>query len=182
MLNLTICFAVILEATFGQELLTQSDGALTYTAEVSTSLTTHESVTMEIFTGRWEVFNDPLLDRRLIPDDPAQREGLRVTLLCSAWFTQVIQGYDVINMKLNNQKLKHYYYEEIRDPDGYITLCYGAIVGPFKVFSCFNMTKAEIDKASDYGTFKWVLENFKTPFILEMVILPIIFLLGTFGR
>ena len=173
---------MILEATFGQELLTQSDGALTYSAEVSTSVTKDESVTIEIFTGRWEVFNDPLLDRRLIPDDPVQRQGLRVTLLISTWFTQVIHGYEIMNMKISYQKLKQYYDEEIGDPDGCITLCYGAFVGPTKFFSCFNITKAEIDKASDYGTFKWVLENLKTAFILDMVILPIVFLLGTFGK
>ena len=85
-------------------------------------------------------------------------------------------------MKISYQKLKQYYDEEIGDPDGYITLCYGAIVGPFKIFSCFNITKAEIDKTSDYGTFKCVLENLKTVFILDTVILPIKFLLGTFGK
>ena len=170
---MTIRFAVILEDTFGQELLTQSDG---------TSVTADESVSIEIFTGRWEVFTDPLLDRRLIPDDPVQREGLGVALLISTWFTQVIHGYEIMNMKISYQKLKQYYDEEIGDPDGYITLCYGAIVGPFKFFSCFKIRKAEIDKASDYGTFKCVLENLKTVFILDMVILPIIFLLGTFGK
>ena len=92
-------------------------------------------------------------------------------LLISTWFTQVIHGYEIMNMKISYQKLKQYYDEEIGDPDGYITLCYGAIVGPFK-----------IDKTSDYGTFKCVLENLKTVFILDMVILPIIFLLGTFGK
>ena len=40
-------------------------------------------------------------------------------------------------MKISYQKLKQYYDEEIRDPDGYITLCYGAIVGPFKNFFVF---------------------------------------------
>ena len=115
---MTIRFAVILEATFGQELLTQNNGALTYPAEVSTSVTADESVTIEIFTGCWEVFNDPLLDRRLIPDDPVQREGLGVTLLFSTWFTQVIHGYEIMNMKISYQKLKQYYDEEIGDPDG----------------------------------------------------------------
>lgn len=155
---------------FGQDSSTQNATA------------TMETVTQEIFTGRWEVFNDPLLDRRLIPDDPAQREGLRVMLLVSTWFTQVIHGYDVINMKLNYQKLMHYYYQEFGNVDGYITLCYGAMVGPFKIFSCLNITKEQIDANDDYGTFQWVWENLKAAFLVDIIIMPLIFLIGIFGE
>ncbi len=38
-----------------------------------------------VFTGRWAVFNDPLLPLSMIPDDPAQREGLRVGMVLGVW-------------------------------------------------------------------------------------------------
>ena len=140
-------FSVIFVVIFGQE------------SSMQNISTTMETVTREMFTGRWEVFNDPLLDPRLIPDDPEQREGLRVMLLCSNWYSTVIFGYDVINMDLSYQKLMQYYYKEFGNTDGYLTLCYGAMVGTYKSFACFNVTKAEIDANDDYGTFQWVFEN-----------------------
>ena len=144
--------------------------------------TTMETVTREIFTGRWEVFNDPLLDPKLIPDDPDQREGLRVMLLCSTLYSTVISGYDVISMKIDYHRLMEYYYKEYNNTGGYITLCYGAMRGTNKYFSCVNITKAEIDAHDDYGTFNWVLENLRTAFISDIIMMPLIFLIGIFGK
>ena len=163
-------FSVTLVVSFGQGSPLQN---------VSTTM---DTVTRESFTGRYEVFNDPLLDHRLIPDDPAEREGLRVMLLVSNWYSTVIFGYDVINMDLNYQKLMQYYYKEFGNTDGYITLCYGAMVGTYKSFNCFNVTKAEIDANDDYGTFRWVFENAKTAFLSDIIIMPLIFFIGIFGK
>ena len=139
--------------------------------------TSFETTTREMFTGRWEVFNDPLLDPRLIPDDPVEREGLRTVLLNSNWF----DNKGITQLKINYQKLRTYFYTEHEQKDGYLTLCGGATVGSWIFFTCWNLTKEDIDRYDDYGTFKFIIEKNKAAFYCDMVILPVICLLGVTG-
>ena len=141
------------------------------------STTSFESTTKEVFSGRWEVFNDPLLDPRLIPDDPVEREGLRTVLLNSNWF----DNNGITQPKLDYQKLQTYYYTEHKQKDGFLLLCGGATVGSWIFFTCWNMTKEQIDKFDDYGTLKFIMESNKAAFYSDIVILPIICLLGVTG-
>ena len=71
-----------------------------------------QQTTREVFTGRWAVFNDPRVHPRLIPDDPVEREGLRVVLLVSTWITDNVGGYKTYALKMNHDKLMRYYYTE----------------------------------------------------------------------
>ena len=141
-----------------------------------------QQTTREIFTGRWAVFNDPLLDHRLIPDDPVNREGLRIALLVSTWTTREIGIYKVPTLAVDFEKLMRYYYTEHEEKDGYIPLCIGGVIGPSVELYCWNSTKEDVDKYAKYRTFEFVLENTKEAFISDMVVLPLVFILGVFGK
>ena len=57
---------------FGQSSESQTNSFIPLSSESlqhNTNISTTEVMTREVFTGRWSVFNDPMLDPRLIPDD-----------------------------------------------------------------------------------------------------------------
>ena len=142
------------------------------------STVSFEPTTREIFTGKWEVFNDPMLDPRLIPDDPMERELLRIMLLVSTWY----EDNGIIYMKVNYKKASRYYYNEHEEKGGFLTLCAGTMVGSWKFFTCWNLTKEEIDRYNNFGTFKYITDNkIKVAFFTDMVLLPIICVLGLIG-
>ena len=173
-------FSAILDAVLGQEisLINQSLFSTKSFPPVKEIITTSfETTTREVFTGRWEVFNDPLLDPRLISDDPVEREGLRTLLLNSNWF----DNNDIIQMTIDYQKVRTYFYTEHEQKDGYLTLCGGAMFGSDRFFTCWNMTKEDIDKYDTYGTFKFIVENNIVAFVSDMVILLIVGTLGLIG-
>ena len=175
-----ILFSAILDVVLGDEISLVnrslfSTKSLPPVNEIKT--TSLETTTREVFTGRWEVFNDPMLDPRLIPDDPMEREGLRTLLLVSAWY----DDNGITMMKLDFHKLMLYYYNEYQQKDDILTHCGGAMIGSVKVFFCWNETKDTIDKTDSFGTFEYIMENTKEAFVSDMVILPIIWLIGTVG-
>ena len=179
---------VLFSNSFGQDIYTQTVDLLsTFSLDsipqiTGLSTTETEMQTREVFTGRWSVFNDPMLDPRLIPDDPEQREGLRVTLLVSTWAPYDLDGNIAYIIKVNKQKLKEYYYREHRAKDGYITLCTGVMCGSHKIFICYNTSQEKIDKYATYQTFDFVMENLKEAFLTDMIIMPLVFIFGVFGK
>ena len=174
-------FSAILYVVLGQEIsiinqLLFSTKSLPPVNEIMTS--SFETPTREIFTGRWEVFNDPLLDPRLIPDDPVEREGLRTMLLVSNWY----DDNGIITMKIDYHKVMLYYYNEHQQKDDILRLCGGTMIGSQKVFLCWNYTKNQIDKRDSYGTFEYIMANTKETFLLDTILFPIICLTGTIGK
>ena len=128
------------------------------------------------------MFNDPMLDPRLIPDDPVEREALRVILLVSTWAPFELDGHKTYIMKVNHQKLMEYYYGEHGAKSGYITLCGGVMLGPQKVFICYNTSQEGLDKYAKYQTFDFVMENIKEAFLTDVIIMPLVFIFGVFGK
>lgn len=161
--------------------LSESDINVTSSEFLNTTITV-EASTREVFTGRWAVFNDPNLHPSLIPDSLEEREGLRVVLLVSSWTTITYGGYTAPMMKINHEKLMRYYYTEHQEKNGYITLCAGLVAGPHRSFFCYNQTKQAIDKYAKYQTFDFVWENSKEAFLSDMIILPVIFVIGSIGK
>ena len=119
-----------------------------------------------------------MLDPRLIPDDPMEREGLRTLLLVSNWY----DDNGIITMKLDYHKVMLYYYNEHQQKDDILRLCGGTMIDSLKVFFCWNFTKDHIDKSDSYGTFEYIMENTKETFLLDTILLPIICLTGTIGK
>ena len=150
---------------------------ISHVNEIST--VSFEPTIREMFTGKWEVFNDPMLDPHLIPDDPMEREGLRIMLLVST----LHDNNGRIEMKLNYQKVSRYYYNEHEQKGGFLTLCAGTMVGSLRVFFCWNLTKEDIEKYDNFGSLEFITENdFKVAFFTDMVLLPIICVLGLIGK
>ena len=170
-----LIFSVCKYVVLGQETSGINQSFFSPLNEIST--TSFEATTREVFSGKWEVFNDPMLDPRLIPDDPMEREGLKTMLLVSNWF----DNNGVIQMKVDYQKVMRYYYTEHEEKDGFLTLCGGTMIGSWRLLICFNLTKEEIDKFDNYGTLEYILENNKEAFLSDMILLPIIGLVGVIG-
>ena len=151
--------------------------------DTNTSTAEAELITREVFTGKRSVFNDPMLDPRLIPDDPVEREGLRVALLVSTWRPLDLGEFKINIMKINHEKLMQYYYSEYGAQNGYITLCAGYLMpGDTKDLFCYNVTQKELDKYATYQTFDFIMENVKEAFLTDMVVLPLVFIFGIFGK
>ena len=62
-----------------------------------------------------------------------------------------------------------------------LRLCGGAMIGSWKFFTCWNLTKEHIDKYDNYGTLEYILEHYKEAFLSDMFLLPIIGLVGVIG-
>ena len=139
--------------------------------------TSIQSTTREVFTGKWEVFNDPFLDPRIIPDDPMEREWLRNTLLVSTWYN----NKGIMQLKIDYQEVLRYYYTEHNQKDGMLRFCTGAMIGSSRIFVCWNMTKEDIDKHDTYGTLQFLIDTNGEAFYSDMVILPIVCIIGVTG-
>ena len=106
-----------------------------------------------------------------------------MSVLCSTWHPMVYNGFPTITMKLNHEKVMRYYYTEYGQREVYLTMCFGLMTAPnTKFFTCFNSTKEAIDKYATYQTFDYIMENLKEAFISDLVIMPLIFILGIFGK
>ena len=81
-----------------------------------------------------------------------EREWLRNMLLVSKW----VDSGGTIQMRIDYQELMRYYYTEHDQKDGMLTLCGGAMIGSYKFFTCWNMTKEHIDKSDNYGTLEYI--------------------------
>ena len=135
-----------------------------------------------VYTGRWSVFNDPNLDQSIIPDDEDQREGLRVGLLVAEWGYLNLGGSLWYGVIMDNSKLVTYYHTyHVNQSEPFLVCQPVQLVGTPQFYFCSSYTKEEIDKMDNKGTFQYIWKFQREDFLCDIIILPLISLIGIFG-
>ena len=142
---------------------------------METTVTISSQIT---FTGIWSVFNDPNLDQSIIPEDEAQREGLRVGLLVSDWIT----SNSIFGAKINVGKLVTYFYQHHTNHSIPLMICQPVQFGSSPQFLlCDVYSKDTINDMDSWGTLDYIWENERERFLPDLIILPLVSLTGIFG-
>ena len=156
-----------------------TSAAINYTEEL------HEIWTEKsryVYTGRWSVFNDPNLDQSIIPDDEDKREGLRVGLLVSDWIYRKIGNSLVLGAQLDHAKLVTYYHTHHGNQSEPLLVCQPIqTISMLQFFFCDGYTKEDIDLFDNRGTFQYIWKFERGEFLPDIIILPLISLIGIFG-
>ena len=135
-----------------------------------------------MYTGRWSVFNDPNLDQSIIPDDEYEREGLRVGLLVSDWIYAEVESQLYFGAKMDNLKLITYYHTHHVNQSQPLLVCQPIqFVGSPQFYFCGSETKESIDELDSRGSFAYILKYQREEFLVDIVILPLVMLIGIFG-
>ena len=135
-----------------------------------------------VYTGRWSVFNDPSLDQSIIPDDEDQREGLRVGLLVTYWTYRKIGSSTLFVGKIDESKLITYYYTHHVNQSEPLLVCQPLqIIGLPMSTLCTTYNKERIDRLDYRGTFKYIWEFEREKFIVDIIVFPLVVILGIFG-
>ena len=128
------------------------------------------------------MFNDPNLDQSIIPDDEVQREGLRVGLLVSDWGYRKVGSLTIFGTILDNSKLVTYYYTQHVNINQPLFTCRPLqYEGSPQFIYCLSYTKERIEKLDFRGTFQYIWEFQRDKFLVDIVILPLVSLIGIFG-
>ena len=129
------------------------------------------------------MFNDPNLDQSIIPDDEYQREGLRVGLLVSDWNYAEVESNLMFGTTLDNWKLITYYHTNHGNQSQPLLFCQPLqFVGSPQFYFCTSYTKDDIDRLDNRGSFAYIWKYQREEFLADIVILPLVMLIGIFGE
>ena len=135
-----------------------------------------------VYTGRWSVFNDPNLDQSIIPDDEDKREELRVGLLVSDWGYKQIGDLLWYGLIMNPIKLVTYYHTHHVNQSEPLLVCTPIQrVGTPQFIFCSPYTKEDMDIYDTQGTFQYIWKIEREHFLPDIIMLPLISIVGMFG-
>ena len=136
-----------------------------------------------VYYGKWSVFNDPKFDQRSIPEDEKEKEALRIGLLLTYWVPLKRGNFTGIGGKLNVEKLVTYYHTEHTNHSIPLRICYPVqYSGLPSFYFCEDFSEESIKQYDSRGTFQYIWRYRREEFIFNIVVLPIISLIGVFGK
>ena len=128
------------------------------------------------------MFNDPNLDQSIIPDDEDQREGLRVGLLVSDWGYRKVGSSSFYGVIVDNIRLVTYYHLHHHNQSEPFLVCQPLqLVGTPQIFFCTPYTKEDMDRIDSQGTFQYIWDFEREDFLTDIILLPLVALIGIFG-